>query len=226
MQTSAACFAVKLDDWVPRFPDPNDRALNELLVTYFYKGIEPEPLRSLVQHFRVEHVSDVFDQFRVQSTASVVEMVTEDWEISPRPPISLPATTNNPRAGHWRESAKPRKRTQREPILSLFRGVSFFQFLIAITVEVPTNQWTPSQIAGCASQRVSTIIISNFIARRSPMPSKKKNQLPRRTIVSTQGSVKSSTSGSKKTAGSIGFAITHDDESYTEEDSEVSDYSV
>ena len=60
MQTYAAPFAAKLDDWVPRFPDSNDRALNERLVTYFYKSIEPEPLRSLVQHFHVDHVSDVF----------------------------------------------------------------------------------------------------------------------------------------------------------------------
>ena len=60
-----------------QFPrtDSNDKALNERLVPYFYEGIEPEQLRSLVQHFRVEHVSDVFDQFRVQCTASVVEMV-------------------------------------------------------------------------------------------------------------------------------------------------------
>ena len=77
-------FAATLDDWVPRFPDPNDRAPNERLVTYFYKGIEPEPLRSLVVHFRVEHVSDVFDQFRVQSTASVVEMVNLTTEKSLR----------------------------------------------------------------------------------------------------------------------------------------------
>ena len=75
MQTYAACFVARLDDWIPRFPDSNDRALNERLVSYFYKGIEPEPLRLLVQHFRVEHVSDVFHQFRVQYTASVVEMV-------------------------------------------------------------------------------------------------------------------------------------------------------
>ena len=56
MQSYAACFAATLDDWVPRFPDLNDRALNARLVSYFYKGIEPEPLRSLIQHFPVEHV--------------------------------------------------------------------------------------------------------------------------------------------------------------------------
>ena len=82
MQSYAARFAATLDDWVPRFPDPHDRALNARLVSYFYKGIEPEPLRSLVQHFPVEHISDVFHQFRVQCTASVVEMVNLKTEKS------------------------------------------------------------------------------------------------------------------------------------------------
>ena len=48
MQSYAARFAATLDDWIPRFPDPHDRSLNERLVGYFYKGIEPEPLRMLV----------------------------------------------------------------------------------------------------------------------------------------------------------------------------------
>ena len=56
MQSYAARFAVTLDDWLPRFPDPDDRALNKRLVSYFYKGIEPESLRSLIQHFPVEHI--------------------------------------------------------------------------------------------------------------------------------------------------------------------------
>ena len=82
---SKARFRSTLDDWVPRFPDSNDRALNERLVSYYvYKGIESEPLRLLVQHFRVDHVSDVFHQFRVQCTAFVVEMVNLTTEKSLR----------------------------------------------------------------------------------------------------------------------------------------------
>ena len=72
MQTYATRFAATLDDLVLRFPNSNDWAFNERLVSYFYNGIEPEPLRLLVKHFRVEHVLDVFHQFRVQCTASVV----------------------------------------------------------------------------------------------------------------------------------------------------------
>ena len=82
MQSFAARFAATLDDWVPRFPDPNDRSLNERLVGSFYKGIEPEPLRMLVSHFPVDHVCDVFDQFKLQCTASVVEMVNLKTEKS------------------------------------------------------------------------------------------------------------------------------------------------
>ena len=75
MQSYAARFAEALDDWLPRFPDPDDRALNKRLVTYFYNGIEPEPLRSLIKHFPVAHISEVFPQFRAHCISSVVEMV-------------------------------------------------------------------------------------------------------------------------------------------------------
>ena len=51
MQSYAARFAATLDDWIPKFPDPHNVTLNKRLVGYFYKGIEPEPLRTLVQHF-------------------------------------------------------------------------------------------------------------------------------------------------------------------------------
>ena len=53
-----------------------------------------------------------------------------------------------------------------------------------------------------------------------------KSQLPRTATGSSKRSVKSATSGSKRSGGSIVSAITQDDESYTEEDSEVSDYPV
>ena len=82
MQSFAVRFAAAIDDWIPRFPYPHDRSLNERLVGYFYKGIEPEPLRMLVSHFRVDRVYDVFDQFKLQCMASVVEMVNLKTEES------------------------------------------------------------------------------------------------------------------------------------------------
>ena len=82
MQSYAARFAAILDNWVSRFPDQYDRVLNKRLVSYFYKGIEPEPLRSLVQHFPVDYISEVFDQFRTHCTPSTVEMVNLKTEKS------------------------------------------------------------------------------------------------------------------------------------------------
>jgi hypothetical protein len=84
MQTYVAQFADTLEDWLPRFPDPDDRALNKRLVSYFYNGIEPEPLRSLIKHFPVAHISEVFPQFRAHCIASVVEMANLRTEKSLR----------------------------------------------------------------------------------------------------------------------------------------------
>ena len=61
--------------------------------------------------------------------------------------------------------------------------------------------------------------ISNAVER-------KKTQLSQRDTGSSQRSVKSATSRSKWTGGSVVFILTQDDENYTEEDSEVSDYPV
>ena len=55
---------------------------------------------------------------------------------------------------------------------------------------------------------------------------KKKSQSPRTATGSSKRSVKSAASGSKTSEGSIVSAITQDDESYTEENSKVSDYPV
>ena len=70
MQLYAARFAATLEDWIPRFPSTNDRVLNEHLVNYFDKGIEPETLTMLVNHFR-----NVFDQFRLHCIAAVGKMI-------------------------------------------------------------------------------------------------------------------------------------------------------
>ena len=78
----------------------------------------------------------------------------------------------------------------------------------------------------CKSKGLDNNHIQFYCPKISNAAEKKKNQLPRRATESTQRSVKSATSGPKKTAGSVVSAITQDDESYAEEDSEVSDYPV
>ena len=55
---------------------------------------------------------------------------------------------------------------------------------------------------------------------------RKKSQWPRPATGSPKRSVKSTTSGSKRSGGTIVSAITQDDESYADEDFEVSDYPV
>ena len=55
---------------------------------------------------------------------------------------------------------------------------------------------------------------------------RKKTQLPQRDTGLSQRSVKSSTSRSKRTGGSVVSVFTQDDENYAQEDSEVSDYPV
>ena len=141
MQTYVAKFAETLEDWLPRFPDPDDRALNKRLVSYFYNGIEPEPLRSLIKHFPVAHISEVFPQFRTHCTASVVEMANlktekslRDRQFRSRQLQQIPEQTR-PRGG----SVKPKRWTQQEPSRMLFLR-RYFQFSIAITVAGPTNQ--------------------------------------------------------------------------------------
>ena len=139
MQSYSARFAKTLDDWTPRFPDPEDRPLNKRLVGYFYTGIEPEPLRSLIKHFPVDHVSDVFHQFRVQCTASVVEMVNlkteksfRDRQLCARQQQQIPEPSR-PLGGERRA-----KKTDSAGInIVALSGNSLLP--IFITVEVPTS---------------------------------------------------------------------------------------
>ena len=77
----------------------------------------------------------------------------------------------------------------------------------------------------CKSKGLDSNYIQFHCPKISNATEKKKNQLPRKATESAQH--QSATSGPKKTAGSIVSAITQDDESFVEEDSEVRlDYPV
>ncbi len=39
MQTYAAEFAAELNDQLPKIADPNDRLVQEAIISYFYKGL-------------------------------------------------------------------------------------------------------------------------------------------------------------------------------------------
>ena len=135
MQSYAARFAAILDDWIPRFPDPHDRTLNERLVGYFYKGIEPEPLRMLVKHFRVT-------TFLMSFSSSEINALLLLWRWSTSKRKNLFGNANfepdssskyQSQAGHWEESAEPKRLTQQKPNLKLLWR-KCFQFSIATKI--------------------------------------------------------------------------------------------
>ena len=219
-----------LDDWVPRFPDPHNRALNARLVPYFYKGIEPEPLHLLVQHFPGEHISDVFQQFRVQCTASVVEMVNikteksfRECQFRARVQQQIPEPSR-PLGGERRakktDSAGAKKNALlEEPLPPIFDCDNCGGTHKSMNCK--------SKCRLCKSKGLDDDHIQFHCPQISNAIEKKKNQLPRKATDSAQRSVKSATSGPKRPAGSIISAITQDDDSFAEEDSEVRhDYSV
>jgi len=52
MQLYAAQLAADLNDQLPKIEDPSDRVVQELLIGYFYKGLQPEYLREKISHFK------------------------------------------------------------------------------------------------------------------------------------------------------------------------------
>ena len=78
----------------------------------------------------------------------------------------------------------------------------------------------------CKSKGLDSNHIQFHCPKVSNAAEKKKTQLPRPVTGSSKRSVKSGASGSKKSGGSIVLAITQDEDSFTEDDSEVSDYQV
>lgn len=101
MQLYATHFTSLLEERWPRFP--NSRSVN-----YIFAGIEPYTLRSLVNPFRVERVSDMFEQFQNHSTASLVMMI--NLQTFQGSPVSAKTAATN--RSHNLGSSKPRKLIQ------------------------------------------------------------------------------------------------------------------
>ena len=70
MQTYAAEFAAELNDQLPKIADPSDRVVQEMLIGYFYKGLQPEYLREKISHFKVSTITQVFDCLLYTSDAA------------------------------------------------------------------------------------------------------------------------------------------------------------
>ena len=60
MQVYAASFTGELQNQLPKIADPKDRVVQELLISYFYKGLHPEYLREKISHFKVSTIDQVF----------------------------------------------------------------------------------------------------------------------------------------------------------------------
>ena len=73
MQPYAATFAAELDDQLPKIADSNNRIVQDMLISYFYKGLQPEYLREKISHFKVSNIKEVFNVFREYCTPIMVE---------------------------------------------------------------------------------------------------------------------------------------------------------
>ena len=57
--TLCATFAAELDDQLPKIADSNNRIVQDMLISYFYKGLQPEYLREKISHFKVSNIKEV-----------------------------------------------------------------------------------------------------------------------------------------------------------------------
>ena len=171
----------------------------------------------------------MFHQFRIQCTASVVEMVNlktekylRDRQFCARQQQQIPEPSRS--LGGERRALKTNSAGTNivarleEPLFPIFDCENCGGTHKSMNCKSKCRLWKSK---GLDDDRIQFHCpkISNAVE-------KKKNQLPRRATESTQRLVKSVTLGPKKTAGSVVSAITQEDESYGGDDSEVRDYSV
>jgi hypothetical protein len=232
MQTYVAKFAETLEDWLPRFPDPDDRALNKRLVAYFYNGIEPEPLRSLIKHFPVAHISEAFPQFQTYCTAPVVEMANlktekslRDRQFRSRQQLQQIPEQTRPLGGERKakkvDSAGAKPNALFEEVLPIFDCGNCGGTHKSMNCK--------SKCRLCKSKGLDDDHPQFHCPKIPNAKEHKQNQQPRKvaSLPSLPRSVKSATSRSTKPAGSVISAMTQDDESFAEDDSEVRhDYPV
>ena len=64
----AASFAGELHNQQFKITDSNDRVVQELLISYFYKGLHPEYLREKTSHLMVSTIDQVCELFREYCT--------------------------------------------------------------------------------------------------------------------------------------------------------------
>ena len=65
--------AGELYNQLPKISDPNDLVVQELLISYIYKGLHPEYLREKINHLNVSTIDQVFGLFREYSCPIMFE---------------------------------------------------------------------------------------------------------------------------------------------------------
>ena len=223
MQLYAARFASTLDDWIPRLPSPNDRVLNECFVSYFYKG----------RTRTTENVSQSLSRWPCQRCVWPVQNSLHrirgkddqswDYKFSPSgPPLPLQATTatnplefRQPLGGERRAKNTDSAGTK---IVAL-SGDSLLAIFDCDNCGGTHKSMNCKSTCRLCKSRVDDNHILFHCPKISNAVERKKTQLPRRDTGPSQRSVKSESSGSKRTGGSVVSVLTQDD-------SEVSDYPV
>ena len=234
MQLYAAEFAAELNDQLPKIADPNDRLVQEAIIGYFYKGLHPDYLREKMTHFKVSTIKEVFNVFREYCTPIMVEAANFSF-LDVRRRREVPPTKSSPRDSKFNSSESPRAAKKAGSIQS---EIITRNSPPALSGDLPVfdcdNCGGTHKSMNCRSDcRLckSKGLDSNHVQFHCPKivnaVERKQSQLPRPVPGSTTRSVKSAASKSRKPVGSVISAITQEDDSFAEEDSEVRhDYPV
>ena len=62
-----------MEDHLPKIADSDNRIVQEMLISYFYKGLQPQYLREKICHFKVSNIKEVFNVFLEYYTPIMVE---------------------------------------------------------------------------------------------------------------------------------------------------------
>jgi len=111
MQLYAATFAAELDNRLPKIADSVNRIVQEMLINYFYKGLQPEYLHEKISHFKVSNIKEAFNVFREYCTPIMVEVANLSF-LDTRRKKEVPQIRHFPRElnHHSSESSRAAKK--------------------------------------------------------------------------------------------------------------------
>jgi hypothetical protein len=233
MQLYAAEFAAELGDQLHKLADPNDRVVQEVIIGYFYKGLHPDYLREKISHFKVSTIKEAFNVFREYCTPIMVEAANFSFlDVRRRRETPLIRTLTRESKSISSESPRAAKKAgslqseiTKNPSPALSGDLPVFDCDNCGGTHKSMNCKSDCRL--CKSKGLDSNHVQFHCPKIVNAVERKQSQLPRPVPGSTTRSVKSAASKSKKPAGSVISAITQEDDSFAEEDSEVRhDYPV